>query len=141
MASWFNKLNIKGTNAQPTSSTESTPSSTTTTTTTTQVEDDVQQNATQGQQEQPRFIRQGLSGIGGFFANVATKIITTLEEEKDHFLQERETPDPLSGGDHEHSDEIILPLWLAIEAENPQTIGTVLISISLLLFLRGGGRS
>jgi hypothetical protein len=60
-------------------------------------------------------VRQGLNGIGGFFANVATKLITTINEEKEHFMQETE---PDTGvGHHARNDTTnnnMVPLWLML---------------------------
>eukprot|EP00026_Physarum_polycephalum_P008508 Phypoly_transcript_08596.p1 GENE.Phypoly_transcript_08596~~Phypoly_transcript_08596.p1 ORF type:complete len:393 (+),score=79.78 Phypoly_transcript_08596:104-1282(+) len=120
MTSWFHKLAIRGNTppTQPTGETEHPPPPIIQ-----EGADDVSKQTPQGQGHS---IRQGLSGIGGFFANVATKIITTLEEEKEHFLHEREGPDPLIGHRIPHSnqdnDTIILPLWLAIHHDDPKTV-------------------
>ena len=61
-------------------------------------------------------IRPGIGGgggIGGFFANVATKIITTLAEEKERFMQETDHDDD-EGNHLQGKDEHVTPLWLAL---------------------------
>lgn len=55
-------------------------------------------------------------GFGSFFSNVATKIMTTLAEEKERFMNEREDEGHLV-------TPTTLPLWMALSTEDERVAG------------------
>lgn len=86
MASWFSQF------TKPKPSTESTTETTS---------EKPQENSTKK--------------IGSFFSNVASKIITTLAEEKERFLNEKEEDTSVKPS--------AIPLWMAIQASDQRVVG------------------